>query len=224
MGQHKHNHGQRRLTVTVCIPTIPGRERYLLRAKQSVADQTRPPDHVLVGLDRDRAGAATTRNRLLESVNTDVIAWLDDDDWFGPHHLSACMRVLENGKADLVYPVPLMEGGHDRTATTYQGVFPTSPWGLRWQPELEQHIRDHGSFIPMTHLVRTEAVRRAGGFPEGGVLASGRYQGEDERYLIAMLDTGAVFEHLDRRTWHWWVNPKSTAGRGSGITMQAADT
>jgi glycosyltransferase involved in cell wall biosynthesis len=216
MGQHKRNTGQRRLTVTVAIPTIPGRERLLMRAKQSVADQTRPPDHVLVGLDKDRSGAAVTRNRLLESVTTDVIAWLDDDDRLAPGHLRDCMRVLENTDADLVYPAPYLEGMRDPTAVTYQGVFPTSPWGIRWQPELEQHLRDHGSFIPITHLVRADAVRKAGGFPEGRFLPDGRYQGEDERYLIALLDTGARFEHLDRRTWFWTLNPKSTAGRGTG--------
>ena len=218
MGQHRHNRGQRRLTVTVCIPTIPGRERFLLRAKQSVAAQTRPPDHVLVGLDRDRRGAAATRNTLLKQVVTDAVAWLDDDDWLAPGHLRACMRVLENSpEVGLVYPAPVMEGGQDPTAVTYQGVFPTSPWGLRWQPELAQHIRDHGSFIPITHVVRTGAVRRAGGFPEGVVLSSGRYRGEDEGYLLALLDAGAVFEHLDRRTWHWYVNPRSTAGRGTRV-------
>jgi glycosyltransferase involved in cell wall biosynthesis len=215
MGQHKRNTGQRRLTVTVCIPTIQGREQLLMRAKQSVADQTRPPDHVLVGLDKDRSGAAVTRNRLLESVTTDVIAWLDDDDRFNPVHIAACMRVLENSPGvDLVYPAPVMDGGGDPTATTYQGVFPTSPWGIRWQPELEQHLRDHGSFIPMCHVVRTELLREAGGFPEGRFLPDGRYQGEDELMLIALLDNGAVFEHLNRRTWTWTVNPKSTAGRG----------
>jgi hypothetical protein len=217
MGQHKHNTGQRRLTVTVCIPTIPGREQMLVRARASVVAQTRKPDHLLVGLDRDRTGAAATRNRLLESVTTDAIAWLDDDDRFNPVHIAACMRVLENSPGvDLVYPAPVMDGGDDPTATTYQGVFPTSPWGIRWQPELEQHIRDHGSFIPITHVVRTDAVRKAGGFPEGRVLPSGRYQGEDECYLRALLDTGAQFEHLNRRTWTWTVNPKSTAGRGTG--------
>jgi glycosyltransferase involved in cell wall biosynthesis len=224
MGQHKHNTGQRRLTVTVCIPTILGREQLLMRARTSVAEQTRAPDSVMVRLDKDRSGAAVTRNRLLEHVTTDVIAWLDDDDRLAPRHIAACMRVLENTDADLVYPAPYFEGMRDPTAVTYQGVFPTSPWGLRWQPELEQHIRDHGSFIPITHLVRTGAVRAAGGFPDGRVLPDGRYQGEDERYLLSLLDHGARFEHLDRRTWFWSPNPESTAGRGQRIAMQVPQT
>jgi len=215
MGQHKTNKGERRLTVTVCIPTIPGREEYLMRAQLSVMQQNRQPDDLMVLVDEERRGAAWARNEMLSKVGTDVIAWLDDDYWIKESHIRACMRVLENNPGtDLVYPRPVMVGGRDPTAVTHQGVFPTSPWGLRFTPEFAQHIRHIGSFIPMTHLVRTETVRAAGGFPEGRTTDNGRYQGEDEQYLINMLDRGAVFEHLDQKTWYWFVNKRSTAGKG----------
>jgi glycosyltransferase involved in cell wall biosynthesis len=208
--------GDRRLTVAVCIPTVPGREDLLMRAELSVMKQTRQPDQFLVEIDENRTGAAATRNRLLERVESDVIAWLDDDDWFKPAHIQACMRVIENTFAvDLVYPRPQMVNGRDPTAVTHQGRFPVSPWGLRFTQEMAAHIRHVGSFIPITHLVRTETVRRIGGFPEGRTLDNGRYQGEDERYLINLLEAGAVFEHLDQKTWYWFANPKSTAGKGS---------
>jgi hypothetical protein len=215
MGQHKYNKGQRHLTVAVCIPTIPDRELQLVRAELSVMTQRRQPDQLLIEMDSERTGAAATRNRLLRQVTTDVIAWLDDDDAMKDNHLMACMRVLEqNPSVDLVYPRPVMIGGTDPTATTRGGIFPVSPWGLRFGPEQAAHIRHVGSFIPMTHLVRTEAVDRINGFPEGRTLPNGRYQGEDERYLINLLDDGATFEHLDRPTWYWHVNQRSTAGKG----------
>jgi glycosyltransferase involved in cell wall biosynthesis len=204
----------RHLTVAVCIPTVPGREDMLMRAELSVMRQDRQPDQFLVEVDKDRTGAAATRNRLLERVESDVIAWLDDDDWFKQNHLKACMRVIENSfTVDLVYPRPHMVNGRDPTAVTHQGRFPVSPWGLRFTQEMAAHIMQVGSFIPITHLVRTESVRRIGGFPEGRTLENGRYQGEDERYLQLLLEQGAVFEHLDERTWYWYVNPKSTAGK-----------
>lgn len=203
-----------KLTVSVVVPTIPGREALLDRALASVDAQRRKPDRILVEWDPDRTGAAATRNRALDRVTTDVIAWLDDDDELLPVHLQACLRVLElDPSVDLVYPRPQMVGGKDPTAVSYQGTW-RLPWGLRFGPEHEAHIRTYGSFIPMTHLVRTGAVRRAGGFPEGRMLPTGRYQGEDERYLLALLDTGARFEHLDRVTWRWWVHRGNTAGRG----------
>lgn len=204
-----------RLTVAVCIPTIPGREELLQRALTSVKAQRRKPDQLLIERDSERTGAWATRNRLLARVDADVIAWLDDDDTLRPHHLMACMRVLEQSawRPDLVYPVPRMVGGKDPTAVTYQGQFPVSPWGLRWSPEFAAHLRHVGSFIPMTHLVRTEYVRRIEGFRPGYTVDGGRYRGEDEDYLIRLLDAGAIFEHLDAVTWNWHVHHAHTAGR-----------
>jgi len=213
-----------RLTVAVCIPTIPGREALLERAVQSVHGQSRKADQLLVERDSERTGAWASRNRLLARVTTDVIAWLDDDDWLNHNHLRANMRVLEQSpfKPDLVYPRPRMSGGEDPTAVTHQGMFPVSPWGLRFTAEHAEHIRKIGSFIPMTHLVRTERVREIGGFRPGYRVDGGRYRGEDEDYLIRLLDAGAerrpgepVFEHLDARTWTWEAGGHGrTAGLG----------
>lgn len=220
MGQHRTRARAPHLTVSVCIPTIPGRERLLRRAIDSVHAQEGidfARVRVLVHIDEDRLGAAQARNALLKRCETDVIAWLDDDDFLRPQHLRACMRVLEaQPEVDLVYPRPVMDGGNDPTAVRYQGVFPVSPWGLRWQPELEAHLRAHGSFIPVTHLVRTETARRAGGFPPSRTLADGRLQGEDERYLIGLLDAGAKFAHLDAKTWVWNARPSRGATSGLG--------
>lgn len=207
---------KRRLTVAVVIPTIPGREELLDRALVSARTQRRKPDQIVVERDSERTGAWASRNRALERVTADVVAWLDDDDTLRPNHLMACMRVLEQSpwRPDLVYPRPRMVGGADPTALTHQGRFPVSPWGLRWTPEHAAHLREHGSFIPMTHLVRTDLVRQIGGF-RPGYDVGGRYRGEDEDYLIRLMDeAGAIFEHLDAITWNWHVHASHTAGRG----------
>jgi glycosyltransferase involved in cell wall biosynthesis len=219
VGEHKRNRDRQRLTVAVVIPTIPGREAMLERALASVRAQTRRPDQVVVERDSLRTGADQARNRALERVTTDVIAWLDDDDQLLPGHLRACMRVLEQSpdRPDLVYPVPSVRGGQDPTAVSVQGQW-VSPWGVRFGPEQEAHLRRFGSFIPMTHLVKTELVRRIGGFRPGlDVTTEGigrRYRGEDEDYLVRLLDAGARFEHLDAKTWTWNVHAGNTGGKG----------
>lgn len=213
-----------RLTVAVVIPTIPGREMLLDRARVSVFAQTRKPDQVVIERDSERTGAWAARNRALDRVWTDCVAWLDDDDELKQNHLRVCMRVLEQSpfRPDLVFPRPVMKGGTDPTAVTHQGVFPTVPWGLRFTPEHAAHIRHRGSYIPMTHVVRTDLVRRVGGFRPGYTVDGGRYRGEDEDYLIRLLDDGEarrpgepIFEHVDAKTWYWNAGSRgSTAGRG----------
>lgn len=206
-----------RLTVAVVIPTIPGREKLLERALSSVRSQDRRADQIVVERDSERTGAHASRNRALERVTTDCVAWLDDDDALKPNHLKVCMRVIENSpfRPDLVYPRPVMVGGTDPTALTHQGIFPTSPWGLRFTREHAAHIRKIGSFIPMTHITRTALVRDVGGFRPGYMVDGGRYRGEDEDYLIRLLDAGAEFEHVDAKTWYWHVHRSNTAGRGA---------
>jgi glycosyltransferase involved in cell wall biosynthesis len=196
-------------TIAVVIPTIKGRERLLDRALSSVARQHRQPDQIVVEPDPDRTGAAATRNRALDRVECDLVAFLDDDDSLLRNHLGALEFAL--GDFDLAYPTPRMVGGPDPTAVTVRGVW-RKPWGVPFRAEQEHHLRTRGSFIPMTHLARVETVRRAGGFPEGVTLPDGRYSGEDERYLVAMLDVGARFIHLNVVTWRWHVWGGNTAG------------
>ncbi len=203
-----------RLSVAVVVATIPGRERLLAEALASVAVQHRAPDQVVVEPDPDRTGAAATRNRALARVDCDLVAWLDDDDLLLRNHVGALARVLEAERdVGLVYPVPRVVGGREPTAVTVGGAW-RKPWGVRFGPEQARHLREFGSFIPITHMVRTELVRAAGGFPEGVTLPDGRYRGEDEGLLIGLLDVGARFRHLEATTWVWRVHRGHTAGRG----------
>lgn len=204
-----------RLSVAVAIATIPGREPLLARAVDSVLAQRRAVDQLVVEADPGRTGAAATRNRALARVGTDVVAFLDDDDELRRNHLSACMHVLEReADVDLVYPRPVMVGGADPTAVTVGGVW-RHPWGVEFRAEQERHLRTRGSFIPITFLIRMDKARAAGGFPEGRTLPDGRYQGEDELFLIAALNAGARFRHLDAATWFWHVWDGHTAGKGA---------
>lgn len=199
-------------TIAVVIPTIPSRERLLERALASVARQHREPDQVVVEPDPDRTGAAATRNRALARVETSLVAFLDDDDELLRNHLGALEHQL--GDFDLAYPTPRMVGGPDPTAVTVGGRW-VRPWGVRFGEEQKRHLRERGSFIPMTFLCKVETLRRAGGFPEGVTLPDGRYRGEDEGALIAMLDAGARFTHLNVVTWLWHVHSANTAGKGA---------
>lgn len=199
--------------VTVCIATIPGRDRLLKRALMSIDRQHQGADAVIVEHDPNRTGAAATRNRMLARVETEWIAWLDDDDQLLPNHLDVLMAATED--ADLVYPIPRMATGTDPTAVVVNGQW-VKPWGVPFTDECAFHIKARGSFIPVTHLVRTDLVREVGGFPDGRTLPGGRYQGEDERYLIELLEAGARFKHVSEETWLWFgSHGGNTAGKAA---------
>jgi len=201
-----------KLTVTVVVPTITGREKLLKRALRSVERQRRQPDALLVEHDVDRVGVAHMRNRALSKVDTDAVAWLDDDDELLPNHLKALMSILERRvSVDLVYPVPRMIGGDDPTATSLHGRW-VRPWGIPFGDEQARHLRRYGNFIPMTHVVKTDVVRKAGGFPIPGTPEWPRHNVEDWGYLIRLLDAGCRIHHLDITTWLWHVHDSHTGG------------
>lgn len=183
--------------ITIVIPTIAERYDLLQRALRTVDAQTLPPAAVLVEPDHDRAGAAATRNRALERVTTEWVAWLDDDDELYPDHLRKLARFATLGGYDVAYPGYDVDGGPD----------PVGCFGLPFDRSLLQRR----NYIPVTALCRTSAVRAAGGFrphpDEHGDPC------EDWGLWLAMADLGAKFGHLAVRTWRWHLSDTSTKGR-----------
>lgn len=184
------------MQISVVIPTIRGRERQLLRALASVQNQTLPASEVLVELDSLREGAAATRNRALDKVDTEWVAFCDDDDELYRDHLKRLARYVRLSGVDIAYP------GYDCDAD------PVRCFGIPFDPVL---LRQR-NYIPVTVLARTGAVREAGGFQphpdEHGDPC------EDWGLWLAMLDNGAKFGHLPVRTWRWNYVDGTTKGRG----------
>jgi glycosyltransferase involved in cell wall biosynthesis len=187
------------VSITVVIPTIEGRENELRRAVGSLQWQALAPNYLRVAVDHKREGAAATRNRALETVRTEWVAFLDDDDQFKPSHLRACARNAALTGADLVYPWFDVEGGDDEI-----GMF-----GVPFDPVL---LRKR-NYIPVTVLVRTELARKVGGFVDHPDVNGDPC--EDWGLWLALLDAGAVFSHLPQRTWIWH---KGAGTRGRGTT------
>ena len=127
-------------------PTVPGRESLLDRCHASVEAQTVPVDHWF-RMDYDREGPQTTRNRIVESVTTEWILPLDDDDELDPD----CVEVLlaHSEGADIVYPWCRMVGRTD-------GWVPNK---LFWADALFKQ-----NYISVTALIRTDRFRMLGGY------------------------------------------------------------
>lgn len=200
------------MNITAVVPTIPGRMPLLNRALDSIAAQTRPVDDLVVEFDLDRTGAAATRNRALQKVNTDWVAFLDDDDTWYPQHIERLVETQEKTGADLVYP---WYDGINAVGilTTRRGGVHVDPFGVEFGPEQHEHLLTTANFIPITVLVRTSLLKEVGGFSPPP-WASDDNPCEDWGCWVKLLQAGAVFAHCPERTWTWHGHAGHTSGRG----------
>lgn len=206
-------------TVAVCIPTIPPREQLLERAIASIEAQTYRPDQVVVITDDVGAGAAATRNEAWQEANTEVVAFLDDDDEFLPDHLELCLEALVREQAGLVYSWFELVGWDEATlerpdplATMKDGEL-VHPLGVPFGPEQERHFRKH-AFIPITTVIRRHFLVKTGGYPMPGTPEWPMHDCEDWGGHLRLLDAGCKFVHVPKRTWRCHLDDtKSTAGR-----------
>jgi len=193
------------IPVTVCIPTLPSRSKLLQRALQSVEAQTYKPAKVIVQEDKEGKGSAHTRHKALMQVETEWVAFLDDDDEWMPHHLETLWT--RKGDADLVYPYYKVKGGSD-------------PWKNLGKPYRR------GSIIT-TILVKTE-IAQAVGFLRGEATEPAALQeakerrrrgvggrkssGDDGHFATACHDLGAKIVHIPEITWIWHHHSGNTGG------------
>lgn len=184
--------------VTAVIPAIPPRvHTHLHRAVDSVLQQDRPVEAISIRIDHERAGSAVNRTHAASSVNTEWMAFLDDDDEWNTDHVRLLLEHAESTGADLVYPWFTVPEGWD-------------PWPEREGQPFDEALLRTMNYIPITVLVRSSLVWDVGGFtPKGPPSNPCDDWGTWER----MVGEGAKIEHLNRRTWIWHWHGGNTSGR-----------
>jgi hypothetical protein len=190
------------VTVSVVVPYHPEREQngQLARAVDSVKAQKRQPDELILEPDPERTGAAATRNRALQRVTTDFVAWLDSDDMLLPNHIRGLCKTQETYKADIVYSA--WEGINTR-------MFDPALFVTQWSP-IHEKLQLAGNFMPITTLIRTQAMLDVGGFQEAQI-----GNGEDAQMYRKLIYAGCVFACHPAVTWLWPPNTSHTSGLGS---------
>lgn len=191
------------IDVTVVIPAIPRRVGNLLqRALVSVGEQKLSAAETLVEVDDQGQGPGWARNAALARVETDWVAFLDDDDWLGPDHLAILAAAQAEHDADVVWPWFWVVGGTD--------PFPRH-FRKQWDPA-------HPHVFPITTLVRTEALRFVGGFRDHSLEVPDPNEphrtvaGEDWDLWLRLSEAGARFHHVPVRTWYWRHHGGNTSG------------
>jgi glycosyltransferase involved in cell wall biosynthesis len=187
--------------ITVAIATIPPRVGLLQRAVASVLSQTHPAAGLAVAVDYAKQGAPATRQRALDMVDTQWVAFLDDDDEFMPQHLETLWDAAQAYQADYVY-----------------SWFETIPYGCDPFP-VGHYVQPWSNAEPrqttITTLVRTELAKKAGfvEFEESGELVEGQRIGEDWIFTLKCLALGAKIHHVVAKTWYWHHDSGNTSGR-----------
>ncbi|MCU1462931.1 MAG: glycosyl transferase [Acidimicrobiales bacterium] len=155
--------------ITVLTATLGSRPTMLLEAIESVRSQTFADwEHMIVddgsfsvqAIEGARVfqvthrGPGPARNVGLAEARGEAVALLDDDDLWHPHHLETVWAVMQDTGADVVYADCHEAGRRDGYAIDVRD----------FDGDLLQ--RENFICVPAT-LVRTSALRSAGGFPAG---------------------------------------------------------
>lgn len=189
--------------VTVITPHIPTRQFELTRALASVSAQTMQPEAHIIATDSYHEGSAYTRNRVLHSVTTDWVAFLDDDDEFLPNHLNVLIDTAKHSVATVIYTgcKVVDHNGNDIPVREEWGRF-----GLDFDPDL---LRTK-AYLPVTSLVHTDLAQEA---LFGPPKSHPQSDYDDWGFYLRLLDLGAVFKHVPEVTWVWHHHGANTSGR-----------
>lgn len=208
-------HDRPTVPITVAIPTHPARghtsdpNTLLGRAFASVrAQMLQPAGGVSIACDLNGDGAAKTRQRALDEVETEFVSFLDSDDYWYPHHLATHVRLLSGVTDPGIDPLSV-DPAHwaDVAYSWWGGNRPFSESTHRGTP-FNNATPHH---ITMTITVRTELAKRVGFLfdqmhPE--------WYGEDWKMITGLADLGAKFVGTAEETWFY---DASHGGNSSGI-------
>jgi hypothetical protein len=202
--------------ITVAIPAHPARvaNGMLDRAVASVKNQLLPAADISIAIDENGDGAAVTRQRALDAVQTEWVAFLDSDDWFYPEHLKVLAAGAKIFKADYLFSYYMV---HFPDGKPWPANDPLGHFGKQFNPQ-----KPHQTTI--TTLVRTELAKKIGfqNPPEGAEIG-GHRGGEDWFFTVGCAQAGAKMIHVPRRTWAWvhhGANSSGIPGRGDAAARR----
>ena len=182
--------------ITVAMPVHQARidSGYYLQAIESIKSQSIHENlHVdvkaAIALDDKKEGAAVTRQRALDLVDTPYVAFLDSDDYFYWAHLETQYRLLIENNADYAY-------------SWFDG---NNPFPMHRGRQMDINNPHHTT---MTVMVKTELAKEARFVRNGNP----NFGNEDYMFLLKCIELGAKFIGTEKITWHYRVHAGNTSG------------
>lgn len=154
----------------------------------TLGELARADPRIKVTVRQHNGGISAASNSALAMATGDFVALMDHDDTLAPHALLMVARAVNDQRdLDIIY------SDEDRIDRKGRRVHPY--FKPDWDPELILHQ----NFVSHLSVIRTDLVRRAGGFREG-------LEGSQDWDLIlrtAALTTAGRIRHLPFVLYHW---------------------
>jgi glycosyltransferase involved in cell wall biosynthesis len=166
--------------LSVVIPAF-NRERYVVEAIESVLGQDWPIDEIVVVDDAStdetaarasgfekvrvvrqprRTGTAGARNAGIAASHGDLVAWLDSDDRWLPHHCSTVVPLLER------FPESVLAFGNVEFVGQRRGLWPVFEFPEAAPFDAFQYSFERNVPPMMATIIRRNALVEIGGFDE----------------------------------------------------------
>lgn len=155
----------------------------LQRCLNSVLTQERAPDAIAVAIDHYGDGAAATKQRGLEMLDTEWVCVIDSDDEMLPHHIRIHEEAASGTEADLIY-------------SWFHGSdpFPEFFFSAPWDDRNPRHTTT-------TIMARRGMMLKVGYTSDPHPHAV--YADDDWRMTLGLLGLGAKVHHIPDRSWVW---------------------
>lgn len=197
--------------VSVVIP-LYNRAHLIAQTVQSVLDQTVQDFEVVIVDDgstddpepavaaigdprlrlirQESTGANTARNTGIDAARADVVALLDSDDRFLPHHLKAALTALEGAPDRVIYARILVDRGQGRT-------FLKPPRAIRPGEAMADYLLCDRGFVQTSTVVLPTVLARKVRYLDG------LPYGQDTDFAIRLAHAGAHFRMLEDPSAIW---------------------
>ena len=177
------------MEITVLTASIPRRKEMLINAIESVANQELKPVAHKIVVDVNHKGNHWTYNELLNSVTTEWLCFLDDDDILYPDHLSKLSQYCS--EYDVIFS---------------NGDFQDPLNAIQYSEDFSIESLNYNSIVPITALVRTQAMRNVGGFDP--------YQECDYLMWKTLAFKGYRFKKINDITWKYNFHDQNYSRKG----------
>ena len=219
--------GRRRYLITAIIPLYNGRD-FIRDALESILTQTLPPDEIIVvddgstddGADivlemarshpirllrKPNGGQSSARNTGVKHANGDLIALLDQDDIWYPHHLATLVEPFTDTRPTALGWAYSNLDRIDQDGSMLMKSFLGATGTSHPKTTLMQCLREDMYILPSASLISRKAIQAVGGFDE---TLSGY---EDDDLFLRLFRAGYENVYIDTPLSKWRIYSTSTS-------------